>query len=99
MLTKGDLVQIKNIVKETVEEIVNPRFDRIDAKLEEHDAQFEGIFFAFDKLDERVEHLEKNVCEIKTDIKLMKADIRTFKSGQQANDLRFERLENKVFSP
>lgn len=93
-MTKEDLVQIK----EVVETIVTPRFDRIDRKLEEHDAHFEGIFFAFDKLDERVENLEKDVKEIKTDLKIIKVDVHMLKIGQQAHELRFERLEEKAFS-
>lgn len=153
-MTKEDLAQIKTVVKETVETIVTPRFDKIDLKLAEHDVMLEAIIFVSDKHTKQIETLQEDmttvkkdvavlkedvtiikkdvkilkedvsilkkdvailktdvavlkkdvsvlkidVDELKTDVKIIKTDIQALKFGQQAGELRFIKLENKVFA-
>lgn len=49
MLTQEDLLSIKGLIRETLEEVMIPRFDKIYAKLEEHDTQFKKIFVIFEE--------------------------------------------------
>jgi|688.fasta_scaffold1957184_1 hypothetical protein len=125
-MTKEDLAQIKTVVKETVETIVTPRFDKIDQKLAEHDVMLEAIIFVSDKHTKQIETLQKDmtivkkdvnilkedisilkkdvavlkedVDELKTDVKIIKTDVQALKFGQQSGELRFIKLEKKVFA-
>ena len=45
---------------------VSDRFDRVDAKLVEHDRRFEGVEFQLSSLDRRVGHIETRVEGLET---------------------------------
>lgn len=42
--------------------------------------------------------LKEDVGELKTDVKIIKTDIQSLKFGQQSGELRFIKLEKKVFA-
>lgn len=42
--------------------------------------------------------LKEDVDELKTDIKIIKTDVQALKFGQQSGELRFIKLEKKVFA-
>lgn len=77
-LTKQDLADIRNVVLEALDTLVNPRFDRIEAKLDDHSAiladhsailaeqnrRLDSIEGRLDRLEGRMQALENDIKEL-----------------------------------
>ncbi len=53
-MTKEDLNQMRGVMKEVVEEVVAPRFEKIDERFEKIDERFDEVDKRFGELEERM---------------------------------------------
>lgn len=92
-LSKEDLADIRTLIvegtMEAINAVVTPRFDRIEARLDEHNNGFEEIDKRFDQIDKRFDQVDHHLAE---------HDRRFDQIDQRLDKLegRVEALENDV---
>ena len=99
MLSKEDVQQIKEVVKEIVGESVdkiNTRFDKVDEKLAEHDEKFEAISHSFDVHESKLSGMDNRLDSIQEDVYHVKYTLGDIQTDAKIDRMRTVRLEQRV---
>ncbi len=92
-ITRKDLFDVLN---EFYLKILEPRFDRIENRLNEHDQKFKDILLHFDQIYQRLERLETEYYAIKAGIDRIENRLDAMNNRLDAVENRLDAVENRL---